>query len=266
MKSVCIRIGILISLLLIVHAAYARGFSEERTFSYRGLVELQIDAGMFDLSIESASGNEIFVEVRDIPRGISVLESKQGDSAHIHIRGRNSWLFRNHGTPRIIVSVPAAIGLDIEMGSGDMRLEGVRGDLRVQSGSGDIEIRDAGGAITVETGSGDLTVARTTGEFTLESGSGDVDLERCSGRFSIDLASGRIEGDEIELRGDSLFSTASGDIELRLRNGLDDLRYEISTASGDIRWGEIRSERTLSGGGGRYSVVLESSSGSIDVR
>lgn len=100
----------------------------------------------------------------------------------------------------------------------------------------------------------------------IETGSGDIDLEECVGRFAIETASGAIVGRELELRGDSRFDTASGDIELTLRNDLTDFRYRLTTASGDVRWGDVRARGELTGGNGRYSLLLETASGSIDVR
>lgn len=266
MKSILVRVGILTALLVIAHAVSAGGFPEDAEFVYRDINELEIDAAMFDLRIESVPGNEVRVEVLDIPRGITVSEAQRGGRVHVYVRGRDSWFFRSPGSPRMIVEVPAGINLDIENGSGETQILGVRGELRVRSGSGDVGIVDSGGSLVIEVGSGEVCAERIVGDLVIETGSGDVEIEECLGVFSIDVASGSIDGTELELRGDSRFRTASGDIDLELRNDLADVRYEMTTAGGDLRWGDIRGERRLTGGAGRIGIVLESASGSIEVR
>jgi len=266
MKSILVRIGVLTVLLLVVHAVSAGGFPEDEEFVYRDINELEIDAAMFDLRIESVPGNEVRVNVSDIPQGITVSEARRGGRVHVYVRGRNSWLFRSSGSPRMSVVVPAGINLDVENGSGETEITGVRGELRVRSGSGDVSIADAGGSLVIETGSGDVSVERITGDLEIETGSGDVEAEECVGVFSVETASGSIDGTNLEFRGDSRFQTASGDIDLELRNDLEGIRYDMTTAAGDLRWGDVRSEGRLSGGTGRIGIVLESASGSIDVR
>lgn len=266
MKSILVRMGILTALLVVVHAASAGGFAEDASFDYRDINELEIDAVMFDVTIESASGNEVQVRVSDIPRGISVSERERDGKAHVYVHGRNSWLFDSPGNPQIEVRVPAGINLNIENGSGDTGIRGVRGELLIRSGSGDIEISDTGGSLEIVTGSGEVTVERFVGDLAIETASGDVEMEECVGRFAVDLASGSVDGRRMEFRDTSRFTTASGDIEIEMRNDLSDFRYRMATASGDLRWGDTRGGRELSGGGGQYELVLESASGSIEVR
>ncbi len=266
MKAIFIRIGILAILLGSVHLSFAGGFAEDAEFRYRDITELEIDAAMFDLAISSAAGNEVIVTVIDIPRGITVADSSRADRAHVFVRGRNSWMFRSSGDPRIRVDVPAGIDLDLELGSGDCDLTGVRGRIVIRAGSGDVRLRDAGGTIGLSTGSGDIDIDRTVGDHRIESGSGDVQIAGSVGQFSIGLASGDVDGRDLELRGDTQVSTASGDIDLRLKNRLENFTYRLNTASGDLEWGNTRGSRLLEGGDGRYQLFLETSSGSISVR
>ena len=65
---------------------------------------------------------------------------------------------------------------DIEDGSGDLTIRGVRGDLRVTDGSGALEIENVSGNVRVEDGSGEMNIRRIEGTVTVEDGSGSIDI------------------------------------------------------------------------------------------
>lgn len=65
---------------------------------------------------------------------------------------------------------------DVEDGSGDLTIRGVRGDLRVTDGSGSIEIDDVSGSVRIEDGSGEMNIRRVEGSVTVEDGSGSIDI------------------------------------------------------------------------------------------
>ncbi|GAP65310.1 hypothetical protein MBSD_n0599 [Mizugakiibacter sediminis] len=97
-------------------------------------------------------------------------------------------------------------------GSGDVRVDGVRGDVDVgHSGSGDLNFAHVGGNVRVEstgsgdvgvsdvgrdvwvgsTGSGDVSASGVRGNFTVEStGSGDISYRDIGGKVSVPHVSG----------------------------------------------------------------------------
>ena len=169
-------------------------------------------------------------------------------------------------------SVEHAIGAEglfaLHLGSGDVRLHGVDGDLArvedrhgnaivddfdVQTGQGSLAVHARKGlrikvgpgrhetpdldvhvprraTVVVETSSGDLTAEDLAGEQRFRTASGDIDLTRISGTVSIEAASGDVD------------LTATGELRLTARTVSGDLAVragllaEVSaaTTSGDL--------------------------------
>jgi hypothetical protein len=100
----------------------------------------------------------------------------------------------------------------------------------------------------------------------LETVSGNITLDAVEGRIAARTVSGAINGWDVDLTGDSSFSTISGNVELRLDTAIDDLHFDLSTLSGRIVVGNIRAERGLRMGFGGTSIRGHSISGSLIFR
>lgn len=103
------------------------------------------------------------------------------------------------------VDLPASVVVDIEDGSGEIRVRdvaavrisdgsgevdvsGVSGDLFVDDdGSGNLDLRDITGSVEVDTdGSGDIMIARVNGDVRIgDDGSGDISIEQVGGDVRI---------------------------------------------------------------------------------
>lgn len=138
------------------------------------------------------------------------------------------------------VRVPATVGFEGTMVSGDVRAEGLSSDARATTVSGDVFVSTSGvgwgktvsGDIEVRMGSadfGDLDFSTVSGDIVLHLPPGvgaDVAFESLSGDFETDFPievsrrSGRFVGSEVEGRLGSggprlTFKTVSGDVRLR---------------------------------------------------
>ncbi|WP_114238635.1 DUF4097 family beta strand repeat-containing protein [Dyella sp. C9] len=74
------------------------------------------------------------------------------------------------------------------IGSGDLKVRGVTGDVRIGSmGSGDVTLGDVGGSVRVDTlSSGDLRVRDVNGDFSVGAkGSGDISHSGVRGKVSV---------------------------------------------------------------------------------
>lgn len=244
----------------------AGGSPETAAFIYDDLQELEINAGIFDVVVAGGSGRTVAVNVHDVPQGFRVDDRRRGGRATVDIRGRNTWFSRVAGDPRVVVSLPSGTDLDIETASGDVEVSNVRGVVRLRSASGTVAVQTIGGELSVRTASGNVEGRDVTGAVAVATASGNVELQAVRGTIGIETASGSIDVRELRLVADLELHSSSGDIDVDVENDLDDLRYELSSASGVLRFGTTRAERSLSGGEGRFRVEITTASGNITVR
>lgn len=113
----------------------------------------------------------------------------------------------------IAVYVPVRTGIEIEVGAGEIDVEGMQGTLSADTGAGEIEIRSHDGAVILSTNAGDVEANNVTGGVEAKTSAGDIDL--------------RNVGWPIEA------VTRAGDIEVAMRHGFaGELR--ASSRTGDI--------------------------------
>lgn len=106
----------------------------------------------------------------------------------------------------------------ITSASGNIKLTGVTGTVRVNTASGNVEVSNVTGDIQASTASGEMRVHEVAGTVNASTASGDVEVEIA-----------RLEGD-----GGMKFSSASGNVNVRVPSSIDaDVR--MATASGSIR-------------------------------
>jgi DUF4097 and DUF4098 domain-containing protein YvlB len=119
------------------------------------------------------------------------------------------------------VIVPAETDLRVESGSGNQRVEGIRGPLQVSAGSGGLNISAIGDRVRAETGSGDIQIDRVQGNVRAKTGSGSIRADEIAGAFEADTGSGHITLQQTA-PGSVRVDTGSGGMELRgVRGSLD---------------------------------------------
>lgn len=161
--------------------------------------------------------------------------------------------------------------LDATVGSGDLKVNGVAGELGLRVGSGDVVASDVGSLNVSSVGSGDASVDGIHGDAHAGAvGSGDLVLGNVSGNVSIgSVASGDAKvsgvGGSVKTQ-----SVGSGDLVVR------DVKHDVtvgSVASGDANveraGGNVRADSVGSGDFGARDVGGDFSVGSVgsgDVR
>jgi DUF4097 and DUF4098 domain-containing protein YvlB len=131
--------------------------------------------------------------------------------------------------------------VEAESVSGDVFIEGVRGDASVSTVSGDIEVTGGeleGGDFTSVSGSIDFEADPAKGgSFEFETHSGDVLLilpGDLSAEFDVETFSGDIENEFSSDREERKRRYGPGR-ELTFRTGSGDARISVTTFSGEIR-------------------------------
>ena len=242
-------------------AASAQDFQRSYELGPGGTVSIQNVSG--DVIIKGYDGPTVVVEGRKEGRDRDVVEVEDTSTpGHVSLRAK----YPNHcncdASVRFEVRVPRGANLNfekIQTASGNLRAEGFTGSLDLQTASGDVEVRGVGGEVRAQSASGTVHVSDTSGRVNASTASGNVEVELT-----------RIEGD-----GDMSFSSASGDVRVRVPASLD-ARVKMSTASGDLETDfpiEVKSDdygpgRRAEGrlGNGARSLRLSSASGNVSLK
>jgi DUF4097 and DUF4098 domain-containing protein YvlB len=198
-----------------------------------GTVEVYTgDAGVIQLTIDSTDADDFEVY-------------QTGD--RISVRHPSRWGRRGRHT-RIVAHVPVGTDTEISSTSGEVRLVGSLGVVRVHNGSGDIVVGDAA-KLDVTTASGDISCGDVSGDTNISSVSGDCTVRRVGGRLDATLTSGDLRVEACD--GDLLIASTSGDVRVGRCCGTD---ISVRSISGDVRVGlpaGIRVEAELSTLSGR---------------
>ncbi len=162
-------------------------------------------------------------------------------------------------------------GVQAETGSGSITAAGLSGDVELHTGSGTVDLQDAVGDTDIETGSGSLTLRGIEGNIEAQSGTGRILVEGANGQVRVETGSGGIEYRGTPV-GECRFETGSGSIVLYLRADVD-ARVDLESSSGsvDVQFpvdGESTRDHVegVIGSGEEASIQAHTGSGSIDVR
>ncbi|PYX66975.1 MAG: hypothetical protein DMG74_01835 [Acidobacteria bacterium] len=151
------------------------------------------------------------------------------------------------------ITVPAEVTVRTHTGSGDQRLEGLRGKMELESGSGDMRLTDLTGDIHTQTGSGNVESKKISGPFKASAGSGDIRVQE-SGNGDVEIRTGSGNIDLSGVHGALRADAGSGDISA---DGTPATGWEIKTGSGNVTL------RVPSDSG--FDLDLSTSSGTIVV-
>jgi len=146
----------------------------------------------------------------------------------------------------LTVNVPKNMSLNIDDGSGWMRIENIAGNVDIDDGSGSIKIVNVTGELHLEDGSGEIRAEKIEGDMVIDDGSGGIALRDISGDVKIDDGSGNIEMKGI--LGSVSVVDGSGSIYAGDVQG----DVEVSDGSGSINIDGVERDVTIKrdGGGG----------------
>jgi Putative adhesin len=253
----------------------------DRTFTVDGPAHLQISMGNGDSTITVGAPGEI-----KIHGDISVKSFSAGSgqkriaeiTANLPVKQQGN-LIRVGGTDGNMnnvsidwtITVPPDTDLHAEAGSGDLKIDGIKGAANFALGSGSVKANNIGGDVEIRVGSGDVDLSNIGGQVTGNAGSGDVQFATVKGNVRFEAGSGDIRmdgpGAGVDLRsgsgaitvknasGDVRAHTSSGEIEVQGNPG-ESHYWDIRTTSGDVTL-EVPSSASL-------RLNARSDSGSID--
>lgn len=196
----------------LAHSA-ANEYQEVRELSLPAsdLSRLDVDAGAGKLEvIGDSSAAEIQVVATIVIDDVSDKKAERliddvelrldrdGNEARLVSDVESGW-FDWGERPRInlVVTIPKHLDLNVDDGSGSMRIVGVGGNTRIEDGSGSIDLRDLGADARVDDGSGSIDVDGVMGDLLIDDGSGSIDVVNVAGSVTIDDGSGGIDVEEV---------------------------------------------------------------------
>jgi len=182
------------------------------TLPAEGLKGFEIQAGAGSLKVTGREGlAAIEVRAEIVAKGvddkdldaflkdrIELTLEKRGDKAVLvsHIRERFRLFDFESAVINLTVSVPKALTLDVDDGSGSLVIEDVAG-VRLDDGSGSIRIGRIAGDVEIDDGSGGVEIVDVAGNVSVEDGSGEIDIRRVGGTVTVDDGSGSISIEEV---------------------------------------------------------------------
>jgi DUF4097 and DUF4098 domain-containing protein YvlB len=243
-------------------AASSEG-SFQRTLQVTGPVNLDLTTGSGSVNVRTGSSSGVQVTGRikvanwfggDADERIKRIESnppiqQSGNDIRIgHID--DTELLHNISISYDLV-VPAETQLHSHTGSGGQSVEGLRGRIEIESGSGSLKISDIGDTVRAETGSGGIDVDRVKGNVRTKAGSGSIRATDIAGGFEGHTGSGHI----------TLEQTASGSVRADTGSGGMELRGVHGSLEAEAGSGTITAEGNPTG-----SWTVHSGSGNIHLR
>ena len=183
---------------------------------------IRITHSLGDVSIEVWDRNEVHVQGRIEARGEKAREI--GAQIKIRVDGRSplvletvypkgEWRNVSYGA-RLRVRVPRGHALEASNSFGDLKLEGVHGDVTARVGSGKLQVKGAHGTLKLTGSFGSIRVENSRGSTTISGGSTSVDVRNLlDGDLEVQNTFGAVRLEKIQ--GDVRIENNSGDVIVR---------------------------------------------------
>lgn len=231
------------------------------------------------VEVKTGSDGEVTVDLDvRIPEDLDCNISQDGDVVTVVCRTRvhpwswPSYIFRRGPKADIYVSVPVETDLNLESRAGRLLVTGVKGTIVAESSAGRVSLLDCEGTVKARTRAGSVKLENVNGTVEARTAAGSVRLKNVSGTVSARSSAGSIKFTGALSKGENLFRTGVGSIELTLQ-GEPDLTVEASTSLGrvtflpeltDVRYERGQYKGRIGAGTGR--LIAETKTGSITIR
>ncbi|MBS0396434.1 MAG: DUF4097 family beta strand repeat protein [Proteobacteria bacterium] len=269
-------------------AAATRNVDEHRPADPAGQVEVQSVAGRVEVVGWDKPEVAVTGTVGDDVEAVEVTGSGTRTSVRVRTHNSHGILIGWHSgaDANLVVHVPAASAVTVNLVSADLSVRGVGGNEELQTVSGDVTAA-AQREVRIHTVSGDvhLTAGTDSRMIDLSTVSGDVSVNGGGGELSVNTVSGdglisvgtltrahlkTVSGDfglTADLAGDGRLEaeSVSGDFNIHFTGALPSAAYDLQSFSGDLSTcGGRKGAREGFGPGSRLS--FQEGAGSARVR
>jgi DUF4097 and DUF4098 domain-containing protein YvlB len=234
----------------------------DKTFSVSGPVDLEVQTRSGDVIVRSGPAGSVSIHGKIFVGDHWLFGNRQSDvkdiEDHPPVRQEGNSIRIDYVSAHDIsvdyeIVVPAEATVRAHSGSGDLTIEGTRGNAEVQSGSGDLRLSRITGEIRLQTGSGNVRAQEIAGAVRGGAGSGDIELDE-TGSGDIDLHTGSGNITLHGVHGGLHAEAGSGDITAE---GTQTGSWELRTGSGNVR---VRLPQDAA-----FDANLSTSSGEMEV-
>jgi DUF4097 and DUF4098 domain-containing protein YvlB len=130
------------------------------------------------------------------------------------------------------LTVPADMALSINGQSGDVSIDGPKGEITVETVEGEIKVNGGGGLISLRSVDGSVTLSGAKGRIDVNSVDGEISLANVSGEIHAESVDGAITMEGVESSG---VDAQSVDGEISFRGTIKDGgRYRMVSHDGDV--------------------------------
>ncbi len=202
------KITFLVLFVFCVALVFSFEKTEHLSLSADGIEKLVVDCGSGFLYVAGEDSlRSVEVEAEIIVKGKSERDiedyvkdyvklelKKQGSKAILTSMFKNKFPNINFRT-RVInltVRVPKNLDLEVDDGSGEVKIIQIDGNIQIDDGSGEITVRDIQGDVEVDDGSGTVDISHVTGSVTVDDGSGTIEVNDIGENVKVSDGSGSI--------------------------------------------------------------------------
>jgi hypothetical protein len=241
----------------------------QRTFSVRPGGRLIMDVEPGSIEVKTTSDTRIVVDVfrkvegagdtraEEILRQHEVNFEQQGNDLMIRAKfpHENFRLWRRPGLQvRYIVSIPTEFNVDLKTSGGGIRVDDLRGEVRVKTSGGGLQFGKIEGPIIGNTSGGGISLAGCNGKVEVRTSGGGINIGSGAGDLLAETSGGGIE--IADFVGDAVVRTSGGAIRInRIEGSID-----ASTSGGPIvaaLSGQPKKDCRLHTSGGGITVELD---------
>jgi hypothetical protein len=234
----------------------------DRTFQVSGPVDLEVQTHSGDVIVRSGPAGAVSIHGKIFVGDHWLFGSRHTDVSEIEqhppLRQEGNGIHIDYVNARDIsvdyeITVPEETTVRSHSGSGDLIIEGTRGNVDLQTGSGDVKLSRLTGEIRLQTGSGDVRAHGISGPVRGGAGSGDIEVEE-TGSGDIDLHTGSGNVSVRGMQGALHAEAGSGDISAE---GTQTGTWELRTGSGNVH---VRLPENAA-----FDANISTSSGTLDI-
>ena len=228
----------LISVIIMIFTSHT--FAETKGFDLIGISKIEVNntSGVVNVTAVDTGKATVIPTKKKFGDHCKMTIDKKGNTLLVEVE--KTGIYKKDCEVDFNITAPRSVVLDIDSGSGDLKIKGTRGDLSFGVGSGTVEVDAEVKNLDGKSGSGNISIIGLTSGGSLKTGSGQINLvykvAPLPGELHINTGSGDAEislPKTAKVR--TSFITGSGELTNELGDSPDS-KFKISmmAGSGDL--------------------------------